>query len=219
MDWLWQGVLTNGLWWSFVVAGGAVIAIGKAKGWRWVTPILYGFAASALVLFIIVMAHMWKLFPLEQRITPKTAESNIRRWVDKFHLAVQALPDNPNEYFTLKVTTLSGKPLLIHQSKALENYLQMQAIISVSPEDQKFLTKLSAKEAGFLIGNLRVEMARARVGSFNIGLPLTTFAIVKSVPIVFLSESAFVQNIDEMELAEVIALETFRKELDARRGP
>jgi hypothetical protein len=170
----------------------------------------------------LLMALSWVPYLFSEigssgRTTTSNVEGNVRSWIDTFHLGLQRLPDDQTEYFMFAVTTNNGRRIVIHRNRdrVLERYLQFQAIVTVSDADQRRLQKLKPQEVDFIARDLRIELQRAKIGYSAIVAPITTFSVVKSVPIELLTEAIFAQTLNEMELGEALAIDTFGKELDS----
>lgn len=166
----------------------------------------------------LLMAISWVPYIFSEiassgKVTTSNVESNVKSWVETFHMGIQKLPDDPTEYFMYNVTNRSGRHVLIHRNRGLERYLQFQADITVADEDRKKMQTLNPQDASNIVRSLMVEVSRQRMGSAGIQIPLTTFSVVKSIPIELLSEATFAQLIDEIDSAEVLMIATFDREL------
>jgi hypothetical protein len=181
--------------------------------------------SRSLVIMFLLMALCWIPYLLSavaasDRTTPDNVESKVKLWIDTFHLGSQTLPPGSplgaDVLFGIVVTNHQGRQIMVHRDKSLERYLQFQATIAVTPDDQKKLAALHDADRIAIVRDLQIELSRAGIGFGGIALPLSSFAVMKSVPIDLLNESTFVQNLDQTDLGYILAAQSFRREIDER---
>jgi len=100
MEWLWQGLLANGLWRGveivMIAVIGAIMAFLKSRGKSWIDPTLYGLRASAFLAILIFFATALATLPsVQPEINGENAETRVRSWLDHFHLASTVMPNSP----------------------------------------------------------------------------------------------------------------------------
>ena len=216
IDWLWQGFISNGLWWLAVLLVGIAVAYIRKKYAGWAPPILYGLGAFLLTAGIMLSIAAWSALPTRQpQITPDNVETNIRAWLDAFSLATKRLPDQPqNVVFLFEVRPKPDMPILVARTRPLDRYLVIQANIDISPLHKALIEKLTEVERAKLFLELSVELARAKIG-YEISFPLSKITVMRRVPITNnLTEDVFIDRIGEVETAVNLARQSFVLVLD-----
>src|SRR5207249_10889306 len=102
LDWLWQGLLSNGIYASLIVAGGVLLASLKNKTQRLLLSIAWGLIGCALTGIILVAFVVITRIPkAPPPVTPQTIETNVRGWLDNFSLSSKKY-DDPKLFFWVR---------------------------------------------------------------------------------------------------------------------
>jgi len=197
-----QGILASIIF--AIIPGGFVVYLAHVKS-EWAIPILMGLGATAMCsVSLIGISGFRRLPPKKEVTTVETVERQIRAWLNNFRYAVQNDP-NPFAFFWLIITTSAGVRMSVGRLKEdmFRDYIVVRTDITATPEEAAFLAGLSSQELGRILLELKIELARARVGSSPIQLPsVGTFSIFKRVPINdSLTEHVLVGMIDDLEAA------------------
>lgn len=220
---LFDSLVASAVWSS--LAGVAMIALNRL-GPSWTHSIIYGLLTSLLVFLILLTWRVLKILPpSSDRTTADNIEMKLRSWLDRTQLTVQNSP-TPETLFRLIVTTDAGRKVIVGRPKeGKPDYLHFRAEITTTEADRKELGLLSEGERNQLMNELKLELARARVGYSGL-TSLDGLVIFKSIPITHsLGEHEVILSIWEMEavLNEVFtigALAVQRKSIkDARLLP
>ena len=181
-NWFVQGLITNMISWLITVVGGVITAILIRRGSAWGTPLLGGLAAFAFIgLGLMALKQLGRLS--EQRTNLRNVESHVRLWLDKFRVAVK---NDPNEetYFRFIVTTPNNTKIIVGRPRnEFSSYLVLRAELTASEDEKKRINALPNDKAEELILAIRLEMARLGVGYSGLGLPYSTLALTKAIPI------------------------------------
>jgi hypothetical protein len=189
----------------------------------WGTPALYGLAAFTLLCVsgLATISTVSELSQMRQpHITPGNVEENVRKWLDNFQLSTKPLtkPEAPNSIFALQVTTDSGLPITVACPQDLPRYLVLQVSITLSPEHRAMFSKLTEEQESDLERDLRHEMAKCAVPCVIVG-QLEKVAIQRRLAITDgLTEDAFMEHMDEMAFAFVVANDTIVRNLERMSG-
>jgi hypothetical protein len=221
MDWswhsVWQGVLSNAIYALLIFGVGVLLTLLKQRGSRWVTPIVYGLGASALVAVILLAFVAVTRIPKEQpQITPDNVEANIRTWLDASGISTRIL-DEPDRIFALGVMMDSGTPVEISRPKSSDRYIIFQTKLVPDDDRRAQLDKLSGEEKDQLVQELELEMARAKV-SYIRESELKGFTMIRGVPINALTESIFNDKIGDLDFAHSLARQTIIVRLDRHKA-
>jgi hypothetical protein len=203
LDGLVQGVVSNAVWWTVVLVGGAVLAVLRAKWPRYAGPVLYGLLgiASLAIIGFAILGH--SLLSREQpQTTPENVEANIRAWADSFVVGVTKAPVK-EAHFALVITLHNGNPVVVARTKDRPNWLALQSTLTLSPEHQAAMAKLSKAQADTVVEELTLELARSKMGYELSGPPpLQSITLSRAVPITSnLTEDAFAGQLDQMDSA------------------
>lgn len=174
----------------------------------WKVPLLYGLAT--LCLLVVASAGLHVLFTNTPKrtepITLTNVEAYMRQWLETFNYSVRKLPDNPDAHFAYSITNTHGRKSLIRRLRSLEHYLMIHATVTVSDEHRKRFTKWPQGEAVLFTGTLVMDLTRYRITFANIKWPLEDIVLEKKVPITYgLTESHFMQSLEDIDAAEVFA--------------
>lgn len=201
------------------LVGGGVLVWLRKRASPWLVPICWGLGGFFVILGCFGALRIIAT-PLPHQIdaiTTENVEAHLVQWIDAFHFSRQKLPDASDRYFTYVVTTESGGRTSVIRSRLapFDHYLIMQTGITVDQENATRLHELSQRNSDLLIRDLRIEMARFKIGFMNIQLPLTTITLEKQLPITTdISEASFVQALDDVDSARVLLASVITKDLD-----
>jgi hypothetical protein len=210
LQWI-QGLATG--WFSDILKFGALALItwllGRAnkKYPNWHVSVRDYVTLFALVA-ITWFAFTGKGIIQAPSTTPDNVESNIRTWLDTFNYSVRVIKDNPPDIiFALEATNVYGQQLVILRPKARDNYIQLQ-MTAVPPLDyQNRFTKLSESDKKEYLGQVSLEILKARTHSFNfVGLPKLV-EVSHSIPITNdLNADSFIREVDTEIQNEMIVM-------------
>lgn len=208
MDWLWQGIVTNGLYGLIVLLGGLVIAIGRARRWRWITPVLYGLGASGILAVIVTVFLIWTVLP-ERRVTLNTVETDIRSWLDAWHLSVTKI-NEPESYFKFSVTLSPGTgAIMVSRPRSHDHYIFLRTSLVPDPISHSNLDKLSLIQLAELVTQLRIEMARVHTDVMSLAHPLVMDILIP-IPITSsLNEALFMNRLNDLHSDAELLRNTF----------
>jgi hypothetical protein len=215
MDWsgLWQGILSNGIYAILILGAGAMLALLKTK-WPELAPkVLYGIAGATCVAVLIFTFTGRAILSTEQRqIKPENVETEIKTWISSFGYAFVSMSDNES-YFTLRVTLPSGKPIMVSRTKQRDQYITVRGAVAIAPQHLTILTKMPQAQVTRIRHGLAIELARSKIG-FVETMPLQLIMVEKRIPITTaLTESMFMDTVDEVELAQTLVIETVLREI------
>lgn len=212
LDWLFKGLLTNALFYFFIVAGGTVLTLLKLRASRWATALLWGFAGAALIAVSVAAVRIALSASQTPSINAENIERTVRQWATSFGYGVTPKSD-ADMHFCFLVALPTGRQVLVGRPKELDRYITMRAMVTISPQHQALLAKMrSADQARFFHG-LAIEMARFKIG-FAQSAPLQNVMLIRRLPIAdTLTESVFMEAIEEVDMAELLVIESVRREL------
>jgi hypothetical protein len=94
VDWFWQGLLTNWVFYILVGGSGGVMIWAKIKQHPWSSPVLYGLCTSALMALTLYTMSAQHEFATEK--AAQTNSDNVMQkasdWLDSFRLRVRNAP-------------------------------------------------------------------------------------------------------------------------------
>jgi hypothetical protein len=217
MDWLWQGLFTNGVWWLLFIAGAAMVAIIRRKWPIIASSVMYGLGALACLSVVYFTFTGRSVFS-----APPTSSSNIeaylKKWITSSGLGVQQVPSpSPNFDFAYNVTTKMGNSILIFRDiKGKPEYLQLQISFMVSPEYQKTLAHLTPEQANNALQETMIEIFR-RNAAFTIEGKdqnhIEKITIIRGYEISGITESQLFYAMDDIEATMEIAHSQFALEV------
>jgi hypothetical protein len=178
---------------------GVVVAIISHLDSTWTKPIVNGILAALLTLGASIGIMILRVIPKIHRPTnTRNIEGRIREWFDAFHLGVRKTAQ-PDTYFHFIVTTSGGKEIGVARSKTeWTDYLGFFTRLSPSEPEQAALAQLSDKEKIQLRFDMKMELARSRIGYSDFSL--NGFVVFKRIPVgAGLSEDSVINTIWEME--------------------
>jgi hypothetical protein len=187
------------LLYDLLLAAGVAALLGwlKSKASQWANPVLYGIVAFTAVLIIgYVLTGRPVLSKQQPQVTPENIEANVKTWSENLGMSVERT-NRQDAFFSYAMRLYSGDPVL-----------QFMSTISIAPEHQAILAKLSQVQSEKMIQELNLEVARANLGcSFGISGTqnatsgtrfLTAVFLQRGVPLENLNEGYFGVNFDEI---------------------
>jgi len=195
-----------------------MLALLKKKFPQWFPIALWGLIGCGLVAVIVVAFVLLTRIPRPApEITATNVETNIRTWLDSFHLSSKKM-DDPQSLFALVVTLDNGTRMVIARPKLLDRYIVLQSSITISQEDKAIFDGLPLEERAIFAARLSAELSRTGMG-FTMDLAQNNITLTRRVPITSnLTEGTFMENFDEMDSAKILVLRTVvLMLLDAKR--
>jgi hypothetical protein len=189
----------------------------------WFRPLFYGLIAGGIVLIACLGVMLVKHLPLPNVIpSSKNIERCVRGWLDNHKVAVKNDPGD-NLHFRLRITLDSGQLLTVLRSmKEFTNYVQIFIDLGVRGENTNLLEVFTDEERNQLLFDIRVELARAKVGYSGLVMPPENFMLFRRVPILpGLTEFYFMSMIGDIEAATNLVLLMYLKakqQADERSG-
>ncbi len=199
--WLWQGIISNWIFWAISLIAGLLGAYLKSKGGKWLPIVYNGLLAAGLVGLIIFNASLQMKLSMEEKAktTVDNIENKARSWLDKFQISTQSQPDN-DVYFRYVATTPSNVKVTIARLKRHDQALVFYARIIVDPKE---IDKLSSAQQHKMKTQIIIEMAKLGF-AFNLNAP-NTVLIQKAIPITpSLTETEFMTEVQSIDAAITI---------------
>lgn len=208
MDWksFGHGIVSNAAWWGMLLISGFGMAYLKANWPSLAGPLLYGLLAAACIFVIHLAGTGRSLFSKRvAQTTVENLEANIRSWLDSFHLSAKSQPADA-AHFLIFVTMNSGHGVLLARFKSSERYLTVQGRIVLSPEHQQAMDAMTVAARNRTVGEIALELSRARVGHTFEAPPLRAIGLSKGILITSaLTEQQFASMLDDMDLSINVA--------------
>ena len=191
-----------------------MLAILRKRESRWFKPLLAGLAGCALLSIIVLpFAVLPRLPKPAPDITPNNVEANIKTWIDTFGWGQKKI-DEDLAYFTIEVTLHDDTHVRVARLKKFDRYIAMQAGVSLGPEEQAKLDKLSKEEAQYFKVALHRELARARIDAWE---EKGTIQFNRTLLISNnLTEPIFLQNMLDVAAASKLVRAAIISELETR---
>jgi hypothetical protein len=217
-----EGILASILA-TVIVAGGATVLTWAKKKWPTHGDLMLYWLMSATclsVLTVIVFAAIgYKPFakPKPPEITNENVEEHVRAWAVDLGMAVSPGPSAPEFFFTDTVTLKNTLPIVVGRAKDKTEFLQFQSPLSISPEHQAALAKMTVEEANIMMQEILLELARSKVGYTMVGgatmqqspLAIQGIMIQATLPIASnINEGMFSAKLDEVNAGVTIARAT-----------
>jgi hypothetical protein len=117
----------------------------------------------------------------------------------------------PDLHFRLRITLDSKIEMTILRSKTENSeYFQIVAGLGFTEENQKVWNLFTEEETAQILIDLKIELARAKIGYAELQLPLDKFHVFRRVPIVpGLTEFIFMSMLGDVEAAVGLVFQTF----------
>lgn len=192
----------------------------KGKGAPWVTPLMYGLGASALVFAMLVgLVSLSSLSYFSRRVKPQVTSDNvetkIKDWLYTFGASINKLSTSeaPDTIFAMRARPKgSGIPITIQRPRDIPHYVVIQAAITLGPEEKTLRAMLSKRQIQELDLELQAEMARAKIGYQPLkpsASLLDGLLVERRIPITDdLTEDAFMQRFEEVQYDIAVANST-----------
>jgi hypothetical protein len=196
-----------------VMGGGVLFAYLRSKHSDKAPIVLYGFAGAACIAVLCYTIMGRDVFSFRQPTATSidNVEENIKKWTYDLGFAISPAPSSADYYFAETVTLKNGLIIAVGRMKERPGFLQLDSVLSVAPEHQTALTKLTVAEANIVSQEVLLELARSRVeyamtltpGSQQQGvqpiLALQNITIIKPLPVNNLTEGAYLDALSEVE--------------------
>jgi hypothetical protein len=216
-----DALIEQWLAWVIALIGGAMLTLAKTFWQQWADPILYGvvgFSAIALVLVgLRAQRAVLRLVP-STRMTKQNAELLIRDWLDKQQWGVKRVEHKDVAFgFTTMLST--GRNITISVLKDWSTIV-VQASLRLGEKHNATYSKLPDDKKVSLSRELRMRLSEFKIGFSNLTVPLERFTIVKKLPFTeTISEHDVIRAVEEVELAEILAIELISYRLDPLATP
>ena len=138
----------------------------------WTKPILLGACAATLVLLMTASLKVLTRLPA-RRLVPSTRniESCVRQWLDNYKIAVKNDP-SPESFFRLRITLDAGHQMTILRFRQeYSDYIQILCDLGIRGDNKKLLEQFTEKEIQQILFEMKMELARARVGYSGLVYP------------------------------------------------
>lgn len=214
-----QNALFTVLW--ALIPGGLVTYLAHV-GSVWTIPALKGLGAAVMAVGIIFGTKAMSRLP-PRRLMPSTEniESCVRTWLDNYRVAVKNNP-KPEAFFYFFITLDSGDQLIVSRIKNdYPEYVHIVAHLAATEDERKIIDQFSEYEKNQLLLNMKLELARAKVGYGGLVDPSASFHLFRRVPIHHnLTEYTFMAMIAEVEAAvHLISIVFQRAQYEAKSKP
>jgi hypothetical protein len=170
---------------------------------EWTAPILLGLSAGALVSVIFAAINATRRLP-PQRVVPdlENVEVLVRLWLNNFRIGVKNDPI-PETYFRVSATMDGGARMIVGRPRGEFNgYILIRSDITATPDEVRVMEALGEEKVNQILLEIKLELARAKVGYGNLVFPVTNFYILKRMPInEHLSEDVLIAKMEEVEAA------------------
>jgi hypothetical protein len=191
-------VLLNGVW---VSRRGAMFTVGML--------------VMSLVFGVIGFYLSMRGGPLT---TVDNVEQRVVQWSDSFNSARQKVPENEQVYFSYIISPASNSSMKVVVSRLkaapYNNYLTFNTVIVFGPEVQGKQFAIPRPEMAQVVRTAAIEMARSRMIN-DLHYPLSTTTLSKNIPIgPALTESSFIDALNEIASAEIDLVETVELEMN-----
>lgn len=196
--------MANSIVAASIFAGATMIAttLYARYGNSWSGPIFKGLISFFIVLSIFMCIRILLALPLaRERLTTENLESRLLGWLHKFCLTVK---NNPlaAAHFCVQVSTDSDKHIFIGRSIGdWSDYLEFWAFLRPANDEEKIaIESLTQDQANWIMVNLKLELAKARIGYAGFGSLASGYRIMKRIPITeFLTEDQVINSVWEIE--------------------
>lgn len=202
-NWFVRGLITNFVWWVVAGIGGIVIAFLSKNASAWALPVFYG-----LIAFAVLSVGMWALRSISKLPRPRVVtsvdnvEALVRTWLNNFRVGVKNDPV-AEAFFRIIATMDNGTQLRVGRPRGdLSGYLIVRGDVALTADELRTIAALPQQELSRIIAEIRLELARAKVGYSGLTLPITNVAVFKRIPIgEALTEDSFMAKLEEIEAA------------------
>jgi hypothetical protein len=181
----------------------AVVGYFKKQENKWVSPMLYGLGAVALVALILIEIDMRNQIITEQasRTTTENIQEKVRSCLETFNLNMQSEPVK-EVYFRYIVIMPNKNKITIIRPKDRDKYLVFQALLIPDEQSIPLLKNLSKEQTRKLWMQMRMEALR-RVDTTYVDV--NTIYIEKLLPITTeLNEHTIIETLNHMDASMAI---------------
>ena len=207
LNWFSQNLITNVVWLVIVLIGGASLALIKKYLPSLAPYAMYFLVGCACVAIVVGLVMIWP----EPTTNTNTIERDARRWLDNFGLSNKTIIDD-SVYFALQAQMANGT-LIIARSKKRDRYLEMTAGMNLSPEHEVIVKSLTPERIKLISDSVIRQLALGRV-NMVVTFPFKEIRFVRMIPIIkTLNESTFIEAVDDVDKAMLIARQTIVIEL------
>jgi len=120
----------------------ALITWLRSKASKWATPLLYGITTFTAVLIIGYVLTGQAVLSRQTKITAENVEANVKKWSEDLGMSIERT-SRQDSYFSYTLRLHNGDPIEVFRAKEKPGYLQFMSTISVAPEHQAVLGKLT----------------------------------------------------------------------------
>lgn len=173
----------------------------------------------ALILSLSVVNWVPYVFPRAgDNVTIENIQSNVRHWLDTFHLASQELADSAS-YFVYAVTLADGRRVRLERTKEYDKYITFTSSITTDKSAQDLFDSFTERDRNRIKQELILDLSRAKIAMF-VDDHLRVIGMSTRLPITTtLSEADFIGRIDEMDFAAAGVLATLVTNLPSIPAP
>jgi hypothetical protein len=163
--------------------------------------LICGVATFVACAAVIILKRIPKPSPMPNE---ENIESYIRTWLDNHRMTITKDP-SPATYFRYRIQLSPDNEQLTIFRMRDENpeYIQVYTDLGLKGEEgEQILSRFSQNEINQILFEIKLELARAKVGYSGLVIPPTDFKIFRRVLIhSTLKESEFISAISEVEAA------------------
>jgi hypothetical protein len=198
----------HAIWWMvevlivFLIPAGFLTYLEHVKS-VWAAPALDGLGAGLMAVAIWAAIRGISQLPLK-RIRPNSdnIESCVRDWLDSYKVSVKN-DSSPESYFRLRITLDAGHLMTVVRMKdGYSEYVQILCDLGIRGENKKLIEQFTEEEINETLLELKLELARAKVGYGGLVQPPENFHLFRRVPIhPNLTEFFFMAMVGEVEAA------------------
>jgi hypothetical protein len=221
MPWNWfEGVpgnlIAGVIQWLVPLVVALLLGYLKLKGSDLVQPVLYSLIGMLLVGLISLTFRLPELLRRQPAITTANVDAHIRDWLDHFKMSSGHI-DVANAVFALVVTIHDENKVTVFRLQDKSQYVIVQAVLQFNTRDEELIKRLSSLEQKHLRLMLTSELAKLNVG-FGIAMPNSITVVVRTPITDTFSEATFMESIDRVDNAMLVAKAVFNLEIDAARA-
>jgi hypothetical protein len=222
VDWsrFFEGILTHWVWELLTIAYGVLVGYLKRTNSTWFLPALWG-AIGALIMATALYVGSLVNQKENPIINQDNSEEVVRSWLDSYAVVRTriALQNEllPNQYFRIESTYPSGDTVNVVRLKGHEGYIVTYADLVIAQEHLDKIKKLSQADQADLQQVMSIAMANT--GTEFVSDATKAFHVEKRIPISGLTEFTFINNLEDVDRAIILARATLITELDHRLKP
>lgn len=213
LSWLWHSLVARAVWSLLSVGGAAGLGYLRAKKPALAAPALYGLGGLACfaVIFFAVTGHSL-LAPAP--VDSSNIEANVKKWTADFGYGIQPVPSQEmgNFEFAYRLAVSNGDFVVVGVDRGKPGYLQFESAITVSPQHQDILAKLTSAQAMSVWVEAETELLRNNFSFQAQGTDprlVQTMTMDKGVVISGLNEAKFGEAIDNTEDTNLLVRNQF----------